>query len=274
MRKGIITLLLLLLCFDAVSQEYKILSVIGTVQCRQGSSYIPATRRMALSSNDNLKLGTNSAVSILNDKDKKVYSYGQSGEVKVMDIVTVKTSALKRYFDHFVSSLRSGDTDEINFEANVVYRAANSEDDIYYMLVNEHVPSDLLVTMSLVDSGGNEVDHEMHIGDHFVFRVRNHTTQPLFVNVLSVDADYLWFDCLPMDKGGTMSHLLIPAESTVDLSDYPMELTEPKGYNRFTLVAYDTPFDLRRIIQKHNDKQKVPIPQSKVGIYTKTIIIN
>lgn len=274
MRKGIVALLLLLICFDAVSQEYKILSIIGSVQCRQGSAYVPATRRMALTANDHLRLGANSAVSILNDKDKKVYSYGRNGDVTVGDIVTVKTSALKRYFDHFVSSLRSGDTDDISFEANVVYRAANSEDDIYDMLVDEHAASDLLVTMNLVDSRGNEIGDVMRIGDRFVFRVRNHTSQPLFVNVLSVDADSLWFDCLPIDKGGTMSHLLIPAESTVDLSDYPMEITEPKGYNRFTLVAYDAPFDLRRIINKRNEVQKGSVPQSKVGVYTKIITIN
>lgn len=273
-KKGLLAILMVCMIFGAMAQEYKILSVIGDVQLRKGNTYVPAARRVALTTGDYLKLGDNSAVSILNEKDKKVYSYGKSGVVQVSDIVTVKTSALKRYFDHFVSSLRSGDTDDIRFEANVVYRAANSDEDIYYALVNDNKASDLLVTMSLVDNRGNEIGDTMRIGDRFFFRVRNHTLQPLFVNVLSVDADDLWFDCLPIDKGGTMSHLLIPAESTVDLSDYPMELTEPKGYNRLTLVAHDAPFDLRRIIRKRDEPQKDSVPQSKVGVYTKIITIN
>lgn len=273
MQKKIITLLLLLICTEAISQDYKILSVIGSVERYQKDRYVPAARRMALTPSDNLKLGANSAVSILNEKNKKVYSYGVEGEIKVDKIVKIKTSALKRYFDYFVSSLRSGDTDNISFEANVVYRSMNSDDDIYNMLISADAKSDLLVTMSLIDSYGAEIKDKMYIGDQFIFRVKNQTSQPLFVNVLSVDADDLWFDCLPIDNGGTMSHLLIPAGSTVDLTDHPMEITDPKGYNRLTLIAHNTPFDLRRIIVKYNEAQKSTVSKSKVGIYTKIITI-
>lgn len=273
-KKGLLTILMVCMVFGVMAQEYKILSVIGDVQLRKGNVYVPAARRVALATGDYLKLGDNSAVSILNEKDKKVYSYGKPGVVLVGDVVQVKTSALKRYFDHFVSSLRSGDTDDIRFEANVVYRATNADDDIYYALVNEHRASDLVVSMRLVDRDGRVVGETMQIGDRFVFRVTNHTAQPLFVNVLSVDSDGVWFDCLPIDKGGTMSHLLIPAESTVDLTDYVMEITEPKGYNRFTLVAYDVPFDLRRVIKMYHDGQPVAVPQTKVGTYHKTVTIN
>lgn len=272
-KKCLFAVLLAFAAFVASAQDYKILSVIGKVEYRKGNAYVPASRRLSLSAGDNLRLGDNSAVSILNDKDKKVYSYGKKGDVTVGEVVKVKTSALKRYFDHFVSSLRSGSTDDISFNANVVYRAANSEEDIYYALADDNRHSDLSLSLGLIDGNGDKVGSTMNLGDRFIFRVTNSTAQPLFVNVLSVDADGVWFDCLPMDSGGTMSHLLIPAESTVDLTEYVMEITEPGGYNRFTLTACDAPFDLRRVIAMRNGGQKVSAPQTKVGTYNKIITI-
>ena len=77
-----------------------------------------------------------------------------------------------------------------------------------------------------------------------------------------------------MDDAQTMSHLLIPAESTIDLIDYPIEFTEPADEERMVMIATEEPYDLR-IVNKYLKENRVKQTSSyPVGIYVKSLSVN
>lgn len=261
----------------AGAQSYRILSVTGDVDVKSNGAWTPAGKRMELTSVQLLKIGKNSAVSILDQKEQKVYSYGKPGETDIKTITGLKTSAIKRFFANFSHTLAARDEAAVRFDANVVYKeiAADHNRDIYVAIMDNNFRSDYPLTLQLINtSTGIEVINHARIGDRFFFRIRNYATEPLFVNVLSIDLSGEWTDCLPAEAGYTAPLLIIPAECTVDLTDYPMELSEPAGNNEFILIGRNCPVDLQQIIAMHQNAGEYSWkPVSKTGIYRKTITI-
>jgi len=105
------------------------------------------------------------------------------------------------------------------------------------------------------------------MGRRFFFRITNRGDIPLFVNVLDIASDGSLYDCLPIDAGGTMLHLLVPGNSTVDFRQYPMEFSEPAGTDLLVLTAYDRPFDLRRVAEALGMNRPADASPDGVGIF-------
>ena len=100
------------------------------------------------------------------------------------------------------------------------------------------------------------------------FRIYNNSKKDLYVNIIDVDDDGKLSDCLPVDDGLTMSHLLIPAESVIDLSNYPVTLWLPQGTDHLILVAYDEPFDVRVVNSTLLTPGLKPVSSTVVGLIT------
>ena len=124
------------------------------------------------------------------------------------------------------------------------------------------------LSMVLVDEQtGAEISGRAPMGRRFFFRITNRGDIPLFVNVLDIASDGSLYDCLPIDEGGTMLHLLVPGNSTVDFRQYPMEFSEPAGTDLLVLTAYDRPFDLRRVAEALGMNRPADASPDGVGIF-------
>ena len=126
--------------------------------------------------------------------------------------------------------------------------------------------------MVLVDEQtGAEISGRAPMGRRFFFRITNRGDIPLFVNVLDIASDGSLYDCLPIDAGGTMLHLLVPGNSTVDFRQYPMEFSEPAGTDLLVLTAYDRPFDLRRVAEALGMNRPADLPACRTGPGYRTV---
>ena len=274
MKKIIWILLITIIPFVCSAQNYLVYSCTGQVEYLTDGEWKKLNRRDALKSTDEIRIGDKSAIAIIDKKTEKVYSYGQSGIVRVKAIAAKSSSAVGRYTRQALSALTSSQTDKISYDANVVYRDLSSDLLLYTALSDSLFQSAYKVQFQLIDEKtGQELESPV-VGTSFYFSITNNDQQPLFVNILAIDAEKEAYDCLPIDEGMTMSHALIPAGCTVDLSGYPLILSEPVGRQDFILLAFDRPFDLRQIIRHlKNGSPVTKIGKEKVGKVNHSIII-
>ena len=165
-------------------------------------------------------------------------------------------------------ALTRGDTEKISHEATVSYKDLNADGAIHAAVVTPDYRSAYPLSMVLVDEQtGAEISGRAPMGRRFFFRITNRGDIPLFVNVLDIASDGSLYDCLPIDAGGTMLHLLVPGNSTVDFRQYPMEFSEPAGTDLLVLTAYDRPFDLRRVAEALGMNRPADASPDGVGIF-------
>lgn len=268
-------------CTIAYSQEYQVSSVIGDVTCLKEGEWIKPAIRSKISENDKVRIGKNSSLSVLNRSKKTLYALKTHKEDQLKEIIkSQNNSTIGKFSDTFIQSLTRGETERISHEAGVVYKNISMDRKIYaslkkYIAEKEagKIPTSpaYSVSMALIDcETGEEIKNTGTIGTNFFFQVTNNSTKPLYINVLDIASDGSYYDCMPIDNGGTMLHLLVPAQSTVDFPNYPMEFAEPKGKDELILIACDMPFDLRNVIECFTKDLSVN-PISNIGFYTTTI---
>lgn len=259
----------LLLAGPAAAQTYRVASVNGEASCLRSGSWSALSPRETLSSTDVVRIGERSVLSVIDREESKLYALKAQKEAPLLEIIRAQSrSALGRFAANFMRALTRGDTEKISHEANVSYKDLNADGAIYAAMADPAYRSARPVSMTLVDEQtGQEISGSAEIGRRFFFRVTNRASEPLFVNVLDVASDGSLYDCLPIDEGGTMLHLLVPAESTVDLRRYPMEFSEPAGTDRLILAAYDRPFDLRNVIKAFEAGKPADASPEGVGLF-------
>ena len=114
---------------------------------------------------------------------------------------------------------------------------------------------------------------KVYIGKEAYFRVSNTSNVDLYVNIIDINAEGELYDCMPVDEGMTLSHLLIPANSTIDLKDYPISFAEPAGTDHLLLLAYPEPFDLRVVNKVLKTPGLTAAKSCQLGIYNKSVNI-
>jgi hypothetical protein len=260
--------------FEAIGQEYRVASVTGDAFCYKQGTAEKLSPRQALSAKDTVYIGERSALNVV--KGDKLYSLRHNKDKETLGQVvrSQERSAISRFAKSFITALMRGDTEKINHDANVVYKDAASDMIVYAALRNEDYVSRLPLSMKLIDTKtGEDISSEVSVGQKFFFRIRNDSSWPLYVNVLDRDSEGGFYDCLPMDVAGSMLHLLVPAESEVDLAEHSMEFTEPAGTDRLILVGYGKPFDLRNVIKAFQNNEKYAATVENVATYPISITI-
>lgn len=290
MKKIAITLLTSLFCCVLHAQDIYVYSSTGTAEVQKGSEWSRLKKRDVLSSNDVIRIGQNSSLTLLDKKGEKMYSIPQSSaktlSVLIDELKGKQQNVTSQFFNHAMKSMFNGGADRISHEAaGCTYRGDIVENDIAKSLFAKmngtslkgatNQKTDYAISFELVEREGNrDIQNEAKIGGQAIFRVKNSGDKPMYVNVLDMDSNGDTYVCLPMDDAQTMAHLLIPAESTIDLIDFPIEFTEPAGEERMVLIATEEPYDLRIVNKYLKDNRVKQASTYPVGLYVKNLSVS
>ncbi|MCB9017167.1 MAG: hypothetical protein WCU80_05370 [Paludibacteraceae bacterium] len=284
MKKIAFTFIMSLICCIANAQDLFVYSTIGTAEIYKNGKWAKLEKRNGLTVKDIIRIGKNSALSILDKKAEKIYSIPESEAKSVgksIESVKDKQQAVSAQFiQHAMKSMFNGESDKISHEAaGCTYRGDDTEHDIFRSIQTKlngdslsqikNEQTDYSISFEIRNRETQEIiTNDVKLGIQAFFRIKNNSNKPMYVNVLNIDSFGKRYVCLPMDDAQTMSHLLIPANCTIDLTDYPMEFTEPRGMNYMILIAAENPFDLRSISSGFSKTtEKGVLSSYPLGIY-------
>lgn len=265
----IILMLTIGLCAQAAS--YVVYSVVGDVKIFDGKKNVTLTARKTVTDMSKLIIDAESAVTVLDEVHSKMYSFTTPGTNTVKQLIAkakAPKNLSKQYLSYMVKQLFSKESKNLShpstymqatatsyratskdsfllnkLEAIFMKRSGNSVESSLIQPQNK-VESDLDVRFELISCAtGLPVDKNVDVATSCYIRVTNSTDDPLYVNVLDVDANGNKYLVLPVDEAATCSHLFVPGNSTVSFKAEPFEFSEPKSKETFLLIATEEPID-------------------------------
>jgi hypothetical protein len=265
----IILMLTIGLCAQAAS--YVVYSVVGDVKIFDGKKNVTLTARKSVTDMSKLIIDAESAVTVLDEVHSKMYSFTTPGTNTVKQLIAkakAPKNLSKQYLSYMVKQLFSKESKNLShpstymqatatsyratskdsfllnkLEAIFMKRSGNSVESSLIQPQNK-VESDLDVRFELISCAtGLPVDRNVDVATSCYIRVTNSTDDPLYVNVLDVDANGNKYLVLPVDEAATCSHLFVPGNSTVSFKAEPFEFSEPKSKETFLLIATEEPVD-------------------------------
>ncbi|MBO7608008.1 MAG: hypothetical protein J6T28_10390 [Paludibacteraceae bacterium] len=288
MKKSFLIALLSMLVSFVCAQDIYVYSVIGKAEKQANGKWVALQKRDPLQLTDMIRVDNNSALSFIDRKAEKIYSISQNNGQKVSELIAnykSKQSYASNFVSHASKSLFNGGSDRISHEAaGCTYRGDIIENDIAKAILAKHngsplgsmnnAKTDYAISFSILDRRTKaELEGVVALDSQAVFRIKNSSDTPLYVNILDINKNGEKYDCLPIDDATTMSHLLIPGNCTIDLTTYPVEFSEPVGIDNLILIATEVPYDLRQVMKYFDkaDASKVQSSNYPVGVYCKKI---
>ena len=288
MKKSFLIALLSMLVSFVCAQDIYVYSVIGKAEKQANGKWVALQKRDPLQLTDMIRVYNNSALSFIDRKAEKIYSISQNNGQKVSELIAnykSKQSYASNFVSHASKSLFNGGSDRISHEAaGCTYRGDIIENDIAKAILAKHngsplgsmnnAKTDYAISFSILDRRTKaELEGVVALDSQAVFRIKNSSDTPLYVNILDINKNGEKYDCLPIDDATTMSHLLIPGNCTIDLTTYPVEFSEPVGIDNLILIATEVPYDLRQVMKYFDkaDASKVQSSNYPVGVYCKKI---
>lgn len=281
MRNRLILLLLAFLPLTLVAQSYTVYSVVGTARWYNGKNMAPLKARKIISPQTTLQVGEESAVTVIDEKNAKMYSFTSPGTNTVADLIkglkgNVK-SLSKQYLSYVVKQLFSDDSEKmshpntymqatatayrsssndsllLNQLGNLIEAKVASGKTIENMLVDPATPvdTDFDVEFELIDCITGEA-----LGEHIApntscyLRVTNQTSELLYMNLLDIDKVGNKYLVLPMDAAATCAHLLVPAMSTVSFKKDPFIFGDEPSEETLLLMAVREPVDFSIVMDQ------------------------
>ena len=292
MNKIISTLLMLILTSALQAQTYTVYSVIGNARIVEGKKSTPLQARKQINSDTRLLIGTESAVTLLDEKDNKMYSFSTEGTYLVSQLINKyknkSKSITKQYMSYLVKQLFSDDSQKMSHPDMYMqvtatsYRSATNDSMLLSRITQElpirggitteqqlcspdfDLKSDLDVYFELVSCDtGFSLNKQVKGNTGSYVRVHNDTDEALYVNVLDIDEDGNKYLVLPVDEAATCAHLLIPPMSTVSFKSEPFIFSDNPMKETFILVATQDPVDFSILMSPIKSRKGKPI---KLGV--------
>ena len=237
MKKTILILLAALLTLPLAAQSrYSVYKTKGTVRVcpKAESAWEDATRNRELQLGDRLQLADNASVTIFDSSNSLLYTYETPGECTVMEAVrSVRDKAGSRtgaVNAEMKRSIESHGSDPGYGVLGASFRGqgeASFTDSLSVSLRRLKANAQLALTL--------EAD-----GDAAVFRLRNNSPTPLYVNVLRVSGEEMTV-CLEFDGKEGSEGVLLDAGAEIVLEQYPFVVQEGARYLAYgTVRGYDT----------------------------------
>lgn len=254
------------------AQTYTVYSVIGSAKIVNGKSSTQLQPRKQLSANARLLIERESAVTLLDEKSMKMYSFATEGAHTVKQLVDMTKGGVKniskQYMSYLVKQLFSDGSQQMSHPDTYMqvtatsYRSATSDSMLLcrvaqlYSGVGEVTveqlmctpdskqETDLDVSFELIscDTGFPIVNNVKGSTGGYV-RVHNKTGDAVYVNVLDIDENGNKYLVLPIDSAATCAHLLVPPMSTVSFKSEPFIFSDEPANETFVLVATLEPVD-------------------------------
>lgn len=272
MNKFLSTLLMLILASALQAQTYTIYSVIGNARIIEGKKSIPLQARNSVSTNTLLFIGTESAVTLLDEKKGKMYSFSTEGTYHVSQLINKyknkSKSITKQYMSYLVKQLFSDGSQKMSHPDMYMqvtassYRSATNDSMLLSRIVQElplesgitteqqlcspdiNLKSDMNVYFELVSCDtGFSLNKQVKGNTGSYVRVHNDTEEALYVNVLDIDEDGNKYLVLPVDEAAACAHLLVPPMSTVSFKSEPFIFSDNPMKETFILFASQDPVD-------------------------------
>ena len=221
MRNRIILLLLALMPLTLVAQSYTVYSVVGTARWHNGKTMVPLKARKVLSDNTKLQIGEESAVTVIDEKNAKMYSFTSPGTNTVADLIKnlkgKSKNLSKQYLSYVVKQLFSDDSEKMSHPNTYMqatataYRSSSNDSLLLNQLGNllsvDSSSADKTVEALLIDSSAPiSTDYDVQfelidcttglpLEDHIApntscyLRVTNRTPELLYMNLLDIDSN-------------------------------------------------------------------------------------
>jgi len=297
MQNKIITMLLALLFASTIkAQTYTVYSVIGNARIVEGKKSIPLTARKQIDTKSRLYIGAESSVTILDEKNNKMFSFSAEGTSSVGNLIEKASNRAKtiskQYMSYLVKQLFSDESQRMTHPDTYMqvtatsYRSATNDS----MLINRiaeslpqtgglsieqqlcksdnNIKSDMDVKFELVSCDtGFEIKEFVERNTGSFVRVHNNTDFALYVNVLDIDEKGNKYLVLPVDEAATCAHLLVPPMSTVSFKSEPFIFSEDPMKETFILVATQEPIDFSILMSPIRRGNGKPM---KSGLYRNT----
>lgn len=275
MRNRLFILLLALVPLTLVAQSYTVYSVVGTARWHNGKTMVPLKPRKVVSNQTKLQIGAESAVTVIDEKNAKMYSFTSPGTNSVADLIKGlhgnSKSLSKQYLSYVIKQLFSDDSEKLShpntyMQATATAYRSSSNDSLLLnqmgnLLDNSGSSADNSVESTLIDpatSVDSDYDIEFDLidcatgeplGEHIApntscyLRVSNQTSELLYMNLLDIDRQGNKYLVLPMDAAATCAHLLVPAMSTVSFKTEPFIFGDEPSEETLLLMAVREPVD-------------------------------
>lgn len=282
MRNKIFLLLLTLMPLSLVAQSYTVYSVVGTARWYNGKTMVPLKARKVVSDQTKLQLGEESAVTVIDEKNAKMYSFTKPGTHTVADLIKGlhgnSKSLSKQYLSYVIKQLFSDDSEKMShpntyMQATATAYRSSSNDSLLLnqlgqLLAVSGSPADKSIESLLIDPAASvETDYDVEfelidcttglpLGEHIApntscyLRVSNGTPELLYMNLLDIDRQGNKYLVLPMDAAATCAHLLVPAMSTVSFKAEPFVFGNEPSEETLLLMAVREPVDFS-IVMDH-----------------------
>ena len=275
MKNKILILLLALMPLSLAAQSYTVYSVVGTARWHNGKTMVPLKARKVVSAQTKLQLGEESAVTVIDEKNAKMYSFTSPGTNTVANLIKgLKGNAKnlsKQYLSYVVKQLFSDDSEKMSHPNTYMqatataYRSTSNDSLLLNQLGNllavssspaaqsvesmlidpaSSVSTDFDIQFELIDcTTGLPLDNHIAPNTSCYLRVTNHTSELLYMNLLDIDKQGNKYLVLPMDAAATCAHLLVPAMSTVSFKKEPFIFGDEPSEEALLLMAVREPVD-------------------------------
>lgn len=261
----------LLVSFIMQAQTYTVYSVIGSAKIVKGKSTIQLQPRKQLSTDTHLLIERESAVTILDEKNAKMYSFATEGSHTVRQLVDMTRGSVKniskQYMSYLVKQLFSDGSQYMSHPDTYMqvtatsYRSATSDSMLLCRMTqllsgangtveqllcspNSKQETDMDVSFELVSCDtGFPISNNVKSNTGGYVRVHNKTNEAVYVNVLDIDDKGNKYLVLPVDSAATCAHLLVPPMSTVSFKSEPFIFSDEPANETFVLIATLEPVD-------------------------------
>ena len=232
---------------------------------------VPLKARKVVSDKTTLQLGDESAVTVIDEKNAKMYSFTSPGVNTVGNLVKGlkgrSKNLSKQYLSYVVKQLFSDDSEKMShpntyMQATATAYRSSSNDSLLLnqlghllggtttsldsLLIDPKtsVATDYDIQFDLVDcTTGMVLDGTIAPNTSCYLRVTNRTADLLYMNLLDIDKQGNKYLVLPMDAAATCAHLLVPAMSTVSFKAEPFIFGDEPSDETLVLMAVREPVD-------------------------------
>lgn len=274
MNNRLLFIILALMPFTLIAQEFTVYSVIGNACVVEKNVKKTLTPRKMLKSTSVISVESESAITILDEHNSKMYSFTEVKESKIADLVRQKKYSSKdlsrQYMNYLIKKLftQGGNKmvrpDTYMQAMATAYRSENRDSMLLNRIVSNMksinsietstelaladpqtiIGSDLNVSFELIScETGEPLDNNVSHNASCYVRVHNGTDKMLYMTVLNIDSKGNKCLVLPLDAALTCSHLLVPPMSMISFKSEPIIFGNVKSRESFLLVATEEPLD-------------------------------